>query len=76
MVNDRVKMEDRGSTRAAEQVFRTCQPMSSGPVAESELRVARNFSPFSGAKRHRIQEQWGTTGNDEYREGGVRDKIF
>ena len=76
MVNDRVKRAERGGTRAAEQVFRTSELMPSGPVAESESRVARNFSPFSGAKRHRIQEQWGTTGNDEYREGGVRDKIF
>ena len=49
--------------------------MPSGPVAESELRVARNFSTFSGAK-DRIQEQLGTTGKDGYKEGGVRDTRF
>ena len=71
MVNDRVKRH----ARAAEHVFRTHELMPSGPVAESELRVARNFSTFSGAK-DRIQEQLGMTGKDGYREGGVRDTRF
>ena len=44
--------------------------MPSGPVSESESRVARNFYPFSDAK-DRTQEQLGTTGKNGYREGGV-----
>ena len=45
-----MKRAERGSARAAEQVFRTRELMLSSPVAESECRVARNFSPFSGGK--------------------------
>ena len=41
---------ERGSARAAEQVFRTCALMQSGTVAESKLRVVRNISTFLGAK--------------------------
>ena len=41
--------------------------MLSGPVAESELRVSRKFSTFSGVK-DRIEEQLGATGSDGYRE--------
>ena len=37
--------------------------MLSDPVAESESRVERTFSTFSGAK-DRVQEQLGTTGKD------------
>ena len=48
--NDRVKRTERGCARAADQVFRTRELMSSGPVAESESRVERTFSTFSGAK--------------------------
>ena len=70
-----MKRAKRESAREAEQVFRTPEPIPSGPVAESELRVARNFSTFSGAK-DRIQEQLGMTGKDGYREGGVRDTRF
>ena len=44
--------------RAAEQVFRTREPMPSGPVAEFELRVARNFSTFSGAKDTESRSSW------------------
>ena len=55
-VNDRVKRAAKRSARAAEQVFRTHELMPSSPVAESESRVARNFSPFAGAK-DTIQEQ-------------------
>ena len=57
MVNGRVKRAERGRAGAAEQVFRTRELMQSGPVAESESRVARNSSTFSGAK-DRNQEQW------------------
>ena len=32
--------------------------MPSGPVAESELRVARNFPPFSGAKDTEFRSNW------------------
>ena len=74
-VNDRVKREKIGSARAAEKIFRTSELMLSSPVAESESRVVRNFSTFSGAK-DRIQEQLGTTGKDGYKEGGVRDTRF
>ena len=48
--NDRVKRAERGCARAAEQVFRTCELMPLGPVAESELKAERTFSTFSGAK--------------------------
>jgi len=75
MVNDRVKMAERGSARDAERVLRTRELMQSGPVAESESRVVRNFSTFSDAKDI-IQEQLGTTGKDGYTEGGVRDTII
>ena len=61
MANDWKKRAERRCARAAEQVFRTREPMSSGLVAESELTVARNFSTFSGAK-DRVQEQLGMTG--------------
>ena len=63
MVNDRVKRAERGCARAAEQVFKTCDLMPSCPVAESELRLDRNFSTFSGAKG---TEQLGMTGKGEY----------
>ena len=49
--NDRVKRVEIGSTRAAEQVFRTCELMPSGPVAASGSKVVRTFSTFSGAKK-------------------------
>ena len=44
--------------------------MSSGPVAESESRVDRNFSTFSGAK-DRVQEQLDVIGK-----GGYRERVF
>ena len=50
MVTNRVKRAERGSARAAEQVFKTHELMPAGPVAKSESQVARNFSTFSGAK--------------------------
>ena len=53
-----VKSAERGSARAAEQVFRPRELMLSGPVAESELRVARNFSAFSGAKDTESGKGW------------------
>ena len=65
-----VKRAERGCARAAEQVFRTRVLMPFGPVAESESRVERTFSTFSGAK-DRVQEQLGTTGKD-----GFRDNIW
>ena len=57
-VNDRVKRAAKRSARAAEQVFRTCESMLSGPVAESELRIARNLSTFSGAKDTEFKCSW------------------
>ena len=59
--NDRVKREEKGCARAAKGVLRTREVMPSGLVAESESRVARNFSTFSGAK-YRVQEQLSMTG--------------
>ena len=56
MVNDNVKRTERGSARAAEQVFRTRELMPSSPVAESESRVVKNFSPFSGEKKQNSGE--------------------
>ena len=50
MVNDRVKRVERGSARAAEQVFRTPQLDQTSLAHESELKVARNFSTFADAK--------------------------
>ena len=47
MLNDMVKRAERGSARAAEQDFRTCELILSGPIAESESSVERTFS---GAK--------------------------
>ena len=45
-----VKIAERGSARATEQVFKAReQLMPSGPFIESESSVARNFSTFSGA---------------------------
>ena len=64
MVNDRVERTERGIARVTEQIFRTRELVPSGPVAESDLRVARNFSTFSGAK-DRIQEL-GMTGKGGY----------
>ena len=40
------------------QDFRTHELIPSGPVAESESRVERTFSNFTGAK-DRVQEQLG-----------------
>ena len=40
----------RGYARAVEQVFRTCELMPCGPVAESESRVERIFAPFQVQK--------------------------
>ena len=48
--NDRVKRAERGCARPAEQVSRTCELMQSGPAAESESRVEKAFSTFSGEK--------------------------
>ena len=56
-----MKRAERGSTRAAEHVFRALELMPSGPIAESESRVARNFSTFSGAKdrvQNKKKENW------------------
>ena len=50
MVNDRVKRAEKGCTRATEQVFGIHELMPSGPVAESESRVAGNFFTFSTSK--------------------------
>jgi len=50
MVNNSVKRAERGCARASEQAFTTRELMLFGPVSESELRVARNFSTFSDAK--------------------------
>ena len=61
-----MKRAERGSARAAEQVFRTCELLPIGPGA----RVAINFPTFSGAK-NTIQEQLGTT--DEREREGERD---
>ena len=58
MANDRVKMAEIGSTRAAEQDLKTHELTPSGPVAESELRDARNFSTFSGAKDTGSRSSW------------------
>ena len=58
MGDDRVKRAERGSARAAEQVFKICELVPSGPLAESESRVARNFSPFSGAKDTEFRISW------------------
>ena len=49
--------------------------MSSNPVAESELRVERTFSTFSGASDS-IQKFFGMTGKDGSREWGVGDTRF
>ena len=46
--NDMVKKAESGCARAAEQVFRTLEMMSSGPVAESEPSIKITFSTFSG----------------------------
>ena len=43
-------MAERECAGAAEKVFRTRELMPSGPTAESESRVERTFSTFSGAK--------------------------
>ena len=59
MVNDRVKREERGNATAAEQVFRTCELMPSSSVAESESRVEKNFSTFSGANDTESRSSWG-----------------
>ena len=48
--NDRMNRAERIRATATEQVFRTCELMLSEPVAESELRVAKNFSTFSSEK--------------------------
>ena len=64
-----MKRAERGSARAAEQVFRTHELMLFSPIAESELWVARNFSPFSGTK-DRIQEQFGMTQECRCKERG------
>ena len=56
--NHRMKKAERGCARATDEVFQTHELMLCGPVAESELRVARTFSTFLGAK-DRIQEQLG-----------------
>ena len=61
------KVRESGSARAEEQVFRIRQLMPSGPVAESESRVVRNYSTSTGEK-DRIQEQLGMTGKDGCRE--------
>ena len=53
----------------------THELMLFGQVTESEWRVARNFSIFSGAK-DTIQEQLVMTGKDGYGERGVRDTRF
>ena len=53
-----MKRAERGSARAAEQIFRKRELMLSSPVAESELRVDRNFSPFSGAKGTEFRSNW------------------
>ena len=52
--------------------FRTRELMSSCPLAESESRVARNLSTFSGAKKkYGVQEQLGMTGSGGCKEQGV-----
>ena len=50
MVNNRVKRAESGSARATKQDFRTHELMPSGPVAESESRVFKAFTTFSGEK--------------------------
>ena len=49
---------ERGCATAAEQLFRTCELMLSDPVAESESRVERTFSTFSGAKDTEFRSSW------------------
>ena len=49
--NERVNRTERGLARAAEQVFRTCGLMPSGPVAESELRFVSEISTESKNSR-------------------------
>ena len=46
MVNYKVKRAEKGSARAAEQVFWTRELMLFGPVAKSVSSIARNFFPF------------------------------
>ena len=75
MGNDRVKRAERASARAAEQVFRTRELMPSDPVAVSVEGCQKRFHLFR-CKRHKIQDQLGSTGKDGCREGGVRDTIF
>ena len=50
-------MAERGCAIAAEQVFRARELMPSGRVAESESRVARNFS-ILGAKDTAFRSIW------------------
>ena len=61
-----MKRAQRGCERTAEQVFRTCELILSGPVAESELRVERNFFTFSGIKD---MESGSADGSDWERRG-------
>ena len=62
--NDGMKRAYRRSARVAEQVFRTRELMPSGPVAESESRVQRTFSPFSGAKDTESRSSWVRLGTE------------
>ena len=52
MGNDRVKMAERASARAAEQVFRTRELIPSGSVADSESRVPETFPPSRCKRQH------------------------
>ena len=51
-------MQQRGDVQAAEQVFWARELMPSGPVSESESRLDRNFSAFSGAKDTESTRIW------------------
>ena len=53
-----MRRAERGCARAAEQVLRTHELIPSGPVAESELMVARNLSTLSGVKYTEFRSSW------------------
>ena len=68
-------MAERGSARASEQVFMTHKLMLSGPVAESDSRVART-SPPSQVQKIQSPGAVGCDWQDGYRQRAVGDAIF
>ena len=73
MVTDKVKTAERGSARAAEQVFRTRALVPSGAVAESRVDKLLHLLR---CKRHMAQEQLRMTGKDGSRVQVVGDTRF